>query len=1092
MSILFSLLDSIPAPLWPTSLVGWAGWFAFLGMLVWLLWVWRAYVPVQESQHVGLLVGLALLIPLTNLFIGLRLPAGAALPLPGIPQEPRGPALMLLGALPWLLAGGILGPWAAAGLAFLSGLLRFLWDTHSVFTPLEFALLGGLFSVFVRQRYRTLPFRILREPFVAVIAVAMVYLPVFILSSFLSASGSMAARLDYAIIRATFATLAIGGELLVAGIFAQVIALTFPGPWGRRQPLEPSPAERSLEMRFLSGAGTLVFLLLFAVLAGDWLVAGSAAREMLENRLRGTAQMVSQGVPFFLETGQTAAGQIAANPALLHQSDNELQLTLQQEIRVMPYFDQLMVYDRSSKLLAAYPDAVDSSQALFPEESAGLPLAFNGILSQVYTIPPYQQGQPARISFIIGLAGPANGQVQRVLVARSNLSTNPFAQPLITGLQSMTELGGSGILVDENRRILYHPSPALIMNEYVGQVYTEAAFFDETAPDGTRNLVYFQPSQGRSWSVVLAIPAQQAQQLALEIAAPLSVMIILMALLALVSLRFGLKTVSSSLQNLASEAGRIAQGQLDHSLQVSGVDEVGQLRSAFEQMRISLQARLEELNRLLLVSQGVASTLELRDAVQPVLDAVIATGAYVVRVVMSPDVMTDEMDRTAPVFGLGTQVEYAGLDEHISQLARQQDRLVLSNTQRLKILDEKNGRVPASLMAVALKHENRFYGVLWAGYESNRLFSESDIRFFSTLAGQAALAAANNLLFRSAEVGRQRLAAILASTPDPVLVTDQANRLLLANPAAWQTLGSAVGSGEGKPIQELIAQKPLLDILQTDSSDKLSAEVVTEGGRIYLATASPVVAEGRLVGRVCILRDVTHFKELDTMKTEFVNTVSHDLRSPLTLMRGYATMLEMVGALNEQQQGYVQKIIIGVENMSRLVNNLLDLGRIEVGVGLQLERLSILGLVEQATGSLQLQAGEKNITLVVDSAGIGQASIEADSALLQQAMYNLVENAIKYTPRDGRVEVRARLAQDSFWFDVQDNGIGIAPADQERLFEKFYRGSQREAREQKGSGLGLAIVKSIAERHGGRVALKSQVGKGSMFTLQVPLRQPTA
>lgn len=1090
MSILFSLLDSIPAPLWPASLVGWLGWFAFLAALIWLLWVWRAHLPSRETQHIGLLVGLAILVPLTNLFIGLRLPAGEALPLPGIPQEPRGPALMLLGALPILLAGGILGPWVAAGLGLLAGTLRFLWDTHSVFTPLEFAFLAALFSVLVRQRYRTLIFKILREPLAAALAVSLLYLPVFALSAFFTASGSMAARLDYAITRAPLATLAIGGELLMGGLFAQVIALTFPGPWGRHQPLQPSPAERSLEMRFLSGAGTLVFILLFAVLAGDWWVAGSAAREMLENRLRGTARMASQGVPFFLETGQNAITQIAAAPALLEQEGGVLQDTLQQQVRVMPYFDQLLVFDSDSRLLAAHPDAEGSSLVLFPEESAGLELAFNGVLSQVYTIPPAQQGEPARVSFVAALANPATGSVSRVLVGRSNISTNPFAQPMITGLQSMDELGGSGILLDENNRILYHPSPTLVMSSYVGQVFTEEAFFDEAAPNGTRNLVYFQPTVGRNWSVVLAIPAQQAQQLALEIAAPLSVMIIFMALVALVSLRFGLRSVSGSLQNLASEAGRIAQGQLDHSLQVSGVDEVGQLRRAFEQMRVSLQARLDELNRLLLVSQGVASTLELRDAVQPVLDAVIANGAYVVRLVISREVMADELDRSAPVYSQGTQGDYTALDEHISQLARQQDRLVLSNTQRLKLLDERAGPIPASLMAVALRHENRFYGVLWAGYESSRAFSEGDIRFFSTLAGQAALAAANNLLFRSAEVGRQRLAAILASTPDPVLVTDHANRLLLANPAAWQTLGAAVGTGEGKPIEQLIAQKPLLDILQTESPDKLSAEVITGSGQVYLATASPVVAEGRLMGRVCILRDITHFKELDTMKTEFVNTVSHDLRSPLTLMRGYATMLEMVGSLNEQQQGYVQKIIIGVENMSRLVNNLLDLGRIEVGVGLQLERVSILGLVEQATGGLQLQAGEKNITLVVDSSGVGQASMDADSALLQQAMYNLVENAIKYTPRDGRVQVRARVDKETFWFEVSDNGIGIAPADQERLFEKFYRGSQREAREQKGSGLGLAIVKSIAERHGGRVSLKSEVGKGSTFTLQAPLRQP--
>ncbi|NOH00969.1 MAG: hypothetical protein HND47_02810 [Chloroflexi bacterium] len=288
----------------------------------------------------------------------------------------------------------------------------------------------------------------------------------------------------------------------------------------------------------------------------------------------------------------------------------------------------------------------------------------------------------------------------------------------------------------------------------------------------------------------------------------------------------------------------------------------------------------------------------------------------------------------------------------------------------------------------------------------------------------------------------------------------------------------------------MVKLKPLLALLQSATSEKQSAEIMLSDKRTYLATASSVVVEGRRIGRVCIMRDVTHFKELDSLKSEFVATVSHDLRSPLTLMRGYATMLDTVGELNEQQQGYVKKIISGVENMSRLVNNLLDLGRIEIGVGLQVEHVTVLDIIERVTSAVQLQAAQKNIALNVELPKDMPHAVEADQALLHQALYNLVENAVKYTPENGRVFIRTISQPDYLIFAIEDSGIGITPEDIPHLFEKFYRGKQREARSQPGSGLGLAIVHSIAESHRGRVWVESAIGKGSTFYLQIPLTQP--
>ncbi|MFZ5818488.1 MAG: ATP-binding protein [Chloroflexota bacterium] len=1090
MSFLSPILETLPYLTLPTPF-GWVVWLFLGGLCGYGLYLWRVSQNVWKGREWGIFFGLLVFTPLAVLSVGFRLSSSAALPPPGVPTDQFGAALLPLAGISWTLGGGLLGPVGAALLGGLTGLLRGLWDTHNLFTLLEMALLGMVFSASVRQRYRTTLFRVWRQPVVAAFGLIPLRAVLYVLGAYFTIPGEATVRLDYALSNAGAVTLAFAGEMLVAGLTTQALALVLPSLWGSQREAQPSPAERSLEKRFLFSTGGFVLLLLIALLIGDWIVAGNAARRMLQDRLRSTAEMASQSVPFFLETGQNLAEQIAANPRLLEAVDPELSSLLGQQIQMVPYFDQAFVLDSANRgLLGCYPAEACAAFTLFPEEDAGLLFAMSDVPTQIYTIPPAAPGGVGRLSFIVAVENA--GQTQRILLARTDLGINPLTQPLIRSLGDMAQTNGAGILLDDNGAILYHTDANQIMTRYSGQAGEQSLFYDETAPDGTRQMVYYQRVPGRSWAIVLAIPAQETQQLALDIALPLSMMIVGLAVFALVLLQVSLRGVTRHLQNLAVEADRIAQGQLDRPLQISGEDEVGQLGRSFEQMRVSLQARLEELNRLLVVSRGVASTLEIKEAVQPVLEAALVGGARVSRVALSPALLPDSPVESPTRFSAGgTPGLYAHLDDQMLKLAEGQDKpVLLENIPRARNLQlDAHLPQPASLAAVALRHKNRYYGVLWVGYETPHKFSEGEERFLSTLAGQAALAAANARLFLSVEVGRRQLEAILDSTPDPVLVTDTKDHLILANTAAEQAMGSRLGKSEGRPMQGVIQQQPLLDLLRA-AGERQSVEVNLPDGRTYLATASSVLADGRPVGRVCIMRDVTHFKQLDTLKSEFVSTVSHDLRSPLTLMRGYVTMLDMVGPLNDQQQGYVRKIIMGVENMARLVNNLLDLGRIELGVDLQVEPVLVLDVLERVVGTLQTQASQKEVGLSLELPKDLPPHIEADPALFHQAIYNLVENAIKYTPQGGQVFLRVGAASTDLLIEVQDTGIGISADDMTRLFERFYRGKSRAARAQHGTGLGLAIVRSIAERHGGRVWADSVEGKGSTFHLQVPLRQP--
>lgn len=1095
MDFIPTLFAGIPFPATPTA----AGWFVWVSLLVVLALYLRRVRKGQSSWGArwGLFVILLLLSLSLNGLIGLRLTSASIRPLPGLPADAPGSALMVFSAIPWLLGGGLLGFVPAAILGALAGLVRGTWDLYSLFPILEYAFLGAWFSMSMRQRYRTPTYRLLRQPLVAALLLIPAHTLFYVLSALFTQWGGdipATARLDFAISNALVVTLAFGGEMLVGGLVAQVVSMAFPAQWGNKLPLQPSPGEKSLESRFIFAVGTFIGLLLLTLLVGGWVVAGQSARDMLEDRLSSAGESAAQSVPFFLETGQNLAVQLAAEPRMLDANGADLTALLAGRIKSVPYFDQFIVLDATSKnVLAIYPEDTRASFRLYPDEDIGILLAQQGVLSQIYSIPPISTAGSSRVAFLAAIRD--GGRVQRVLIGRTTLEANPLTLPLIKSLETMRTLDGEGLLVDDTNRIIYHSDKTRVLSQYEGRIGPNPFFYDDTAPDGTRQLVYYHPVVGRPWAVVLTVPAQRAQQLALNIATPLALMIIILAGVALVFLRLGLRVVTGSLQGLATEANRIAQGDLDHPLQLTGEDEMAQLRRAFEQMRVGLQARLEEINRLLQVSQGVASSLEMRDTVKPVLEAILSTGANSVRVVLSPSVLPETYAELSSRFAIGAQQDaYAHFDDHILHLAQSQERIVIPNLTRSRefLLDAAKA-YPLALLAVALRHENRYYGVVWAGYEQPRKFSDADVRFVTTLAGQAALAVANANLYLTVEASRRQLEAIINSSPDPVIVTDHRNRLLLANHAATSALGQGVEDAKsGMETEKVIKLKPLVALLQSTTSEKQSTEILLADSRTYIATASPVMVEGRQIGRVCIMRDVTHFKELDTMKSEFVATVSHDLRSPLTLMRGYATMLDTVGELNEQQQGYVKKIVTGVENMSRLVNNLLDLGRIEIGVGLQVENVTVMDIIERVTGALQLQAMQKNIQLSLELPKDMPHAVEADQALLHQAVYNLVENAIKYTPSAGKVTIRTLSQPDFLIFAVEDSGIGIPPEDTPHLFEKFYRGKQREARNQPGSGLGLAIVQSIAESHRGRVWVESAVGKGSTFYLQIPLTQPKA
>lgn len=1083
-------LFSDPPHLLPINhLAGWLAWLVMAGVIAFGLRYWWENPWSVLRRRWWVLLILVLGTAFTSTIFGVRLP-GQTLPLPGVNSESAEPILMFLAAIPWVLAAGLLGPLPAVIVGLISGLLMGMYSTHNSFAMLEMAGLALLFCYAVRQRYRTIFYRLLRHPIGAAIVLAVAYSPVYMLTSLFAVNAPLASRIDFALTQTWQIILARGGELIIAALVGEVLYLTLPLWWGCLGPLLPSPAESNLQSRFFLASVPLLFVLLLTLTLGDWLVAGTAARRMVEDRLSSTSHVAVESLPYFMESGQSLI-QTMATGDLVDKPIEETNLLLATRIHSIPFFRQLTVFDATGKPISGYPQ--EQFEQIIPaqEEVTGITLALSGVLFQTYTIPPMPGERSAQVSFLAAIPS-ADGQIVGVLLGRTDLLNNPFTQPAIEALEGLSEFNGQGFLLDENNRIVYPVESSEIIN-YSGTLSQETPFFEDILPDGTRSYTYFRRAEGRPWAIVMAVPAQYTQEVALNIAVPLLVILLLVSIAAFLMLRYILGGMTTTLRNLARQASWIMRGELNQSVQVKGEDEIGQLANAFERMRASLKSRLDELNRLLVVSQGVAAHLEIHDAVQPILTAAIQDGACLARIVLVNEVTLEPRQPGPVTFGAGSAAEqYNHLDGLLFDVMRHQDLMPLPTVARMRRLNIKQGLpVPGALIALSIRHKDQYFGTFWLAFDSTHNFSDEEVRFLTTLAGQIALAAFSSRLYAQSEVGRQRLEAVLASTPEPVLVFDDQTRLLLLNTAALQIPGLVKSAKEGGAMQDVLGSADLINWLTTPLEKRLvSRDITLSNGRTYYTSVSAVQGEGRPVGRICMLRDITQFKELNQLKSDFVATVSHDLRSPLTLMRGYATMLQMVGELNEQQKSYVKKIVGGVETMTRLVNNLLDLGRIEAGIGLQIEQVIVQQVIDEVVNSLQAQAVQKDIQLSQVVNGEGPlAVIEADRALIQQALYNLVENAIKYTAVKGQVKLRMEVKPATVLLQVVDSGIGIAPLDLPRLFEKFYRSGRREAYQQRGTGLGLAIVKSITERHNGRVWVDSQLGKGSVFSLELPIRQ---
>jgi len=515
-----------------------------------------------------------------------------------------------------------------------------------------------------------------------------------------------------------------------------------------------------------------------------------------------------------------------------------------------------------------------------------------------------------------------------------------------------------------------------------------------------------------------------------------------------------------------------------------------QLTTAIEKARLFdlMERRTAELQTLNRMGERLASTTD----ISRILSIALAFVPHLVPGDIHALLLLDEDDGQIGI-NLPFSSDQSFVDDIIQEMVNTLTPLVKSKKMDLSPRKIVTGQkpmpedwTPVATLTLPIASRLGPVGVAHLASSKTEDFAGDALRVFSLVVSQIAASVENARLFREVENERARLSTFLSSATDLIIVVDRTHRVVLANPAAREVLGPSQ-EWQNQLLSDVVQNETLLELFRkAEQLDATFGEVPLPDGRTLHASISPISSgDEQIAGWMAALQDVSHLKELDEMKTEFINAVSHDLRSPLSGILIATHLVSQTGDVNDQQREFLETIEQRVAAMTEQIDDLLDAARVEAGIDMELEPCAVAPLISQVVNQLEEQVQDKQLQLKV-VVNTNLPPVIGNARRLRQVLSNLISNAIKYTPSGGEISIKTKFSHDEIVVSIQDTGIGIPVTDQPHIFDKFYRVERPEQAHIKGTGLGLAITRSIVEKLGGRIWVQSEVNQGSTFSFALP------
>ena len=578
------------------------------------------------------------------------------------------------------------------------------------------------------------------------------------------------------------------------------------------------------------------------------------------------------------------------------------------------------------------------------------------------------------------------------------------------------------------------------------------------------------------------------------------------------------------------ELARTIGNQVAMAVQKANLLEETRSLSAYLESRVvertaELQKEHQYTEALLRITTELSSSLELEQVLTNTLAILNQSLGADQSLILLSDGTSRHYEAGVPLIDLQKAAEQPfafQIDQSLINLfLRDQDILIKDfYTDDLFDIPDKQNIPFRSVISTPLRLTDQFIGTLLLMNRHTNVFNEDHARLIQAAARQISVAMNNAELYeistdqsnrlidmlRNEEIASSRSFSILEAVADGVLVTDSDNVITLFNNSAERILDVHSGKVVGKKLDQFftlfgnVAQQWMQTIHRWSndphsfqSGDSYSEQLNLKNNRVVLVSLAPVIMGEVFLGTVSIFRDITHQVQVDRLKSEFVANVSHELRTPMTSIKGYVDILLMgaAGDITSQQAQFLQVVKSNTERLGVLVNDLLDVSRIEAGRAvLSFKALNLQEIINEVYKDIQSHIDElgKPMSILCEISS-ELPTVRGDRDRIHQVLGNLVMNAYNYTPENGKIKIQAKLENEMVQIDVIDNGIGITPKNQHRIFERFYRGEDPLVLATAGTGLGLAMSRILVEMHGGKIWFNSKgvPGEGSVFSFTLPI-----